>query len=86
MRERGGSIRDRRNALTKMLRWGAYGLCGVGGGFLLATRSKLTGRTDCAGNGFCRECGLWDGCELPAARSFRESAKEQEWHKNKTTT
>jgi hypothetical protein len=70
----------RRGFLLTMGRYSLALLVGGGVGLL------SLGRGECTDQGLCRQCALFEGCELPVAVSLRQSAEARRGWTDATET
>lgn len=69
-------MKSRRRVFIDALRYAVIGVIGVGSGLAFAKRRRLLREGKCVNDGICRQCEIFETCDLPQALVVREmSAK-----------
>ena len=66
------NLKNRRQLLRSVLRYGTLGLIGASCGAAVSKRKRLHRQGKCINSGLCCECGVFDTCNRPTALSAKK--------------
>ena len=69
-------VQNRRQLFASVLRYAALGVLGIVGGSVFAKRRRLVKNGICINHQICRNCGVFEECDLPPALSAKTKYKE----------
>lgn len=66
------NLKNRRQLLRSVLRYGTLGLIGVSCGTAASKRKRLHRQGKCVNGGLCCECEVFETCDRPTALSAKK--------------